>query len=171
MRFYKILSALLLCSSLTAVALLPAQAQSRQAASGGGTYFVVPGIRSEFQFDTSHVQCKIGQAVLPDGTNLQMHMASLTIDKVEIDSAAKTALIQGTMVSIVRLGSGGAPVVLTETVPFVAYAADNGTPGAGTDFFSLSVHYTPTAGLDQADLFGVNATFAGTLETGNIEIH
>src|SRR4029077_9185672 len=27
-------------------------------AAGGGTYFVAPGIRTEFQFDSAHVQCK-----------------------------------------------------------------------------------------------------------------
>ena len=172
MRSYKYFSVLLFCSSLAAVNFLPAHAQGRAAANGGGTYFVEPGIRSEFQFGANHVQCKIGHAVLPDGTSLQMYMASLTIDTVNIDSAAKSAVITGSMVSIVQLRSGaGAPTTLTETVPFVAYAKDNGTPGAGADFFSLSVHYTPTAGLDQADLFGINATFAGTVETGNIEIH
>src|SRR5437879_8201138 len=102
MRFPKSLG-FVLCGSLAVVGLLPAQAQRRPDASGGGTYFLEPGIRSEFQFDLSHVQCKIGHAVLPDGTSLQMYMASLTIDAVKIDSAAKTGVITGTMVSIVRL--------------------------------------------------------------------
>jgi hypothetical protein len=161
---------LFLCAGLTVSHVFPARASSSHA-SGGGTYFVEPDVRSEFQFNKAHVQCKIGHAVLPDGTTLQMYMASLSIQTTTIDSAAKTVLITGTMVSIVRLRfTNQTSTTLTETVPFVAYAEDNGTPGAGTDFFSLAVQYTPTAGFDQADLFGANATFSGTLETGKVEV-
>ncbi len=140
-------------------------------AAGGGTYFVEPGIRSEFQFSQSHVQCKIAHAVLPDGTDFQMLMFSLGVDSVTIDSADGTATIAGSMVSTVTLRfPDGSNVTLSETVPYVAYAEDNGTPGAGVDFFSLSVVYTETPGLDQADLFGSHATFSGALETGNVSI-
>jgi hypothetical protein len=140
-------------------------------ASGGGTYFVEPGIRSEFQLSRSHVQCKIGHAVLPDGTVLQMLMFSTSIDSVTIDSVAKTVLITGTMLSIVVLRfTDGTEATLSETVPYSAYAEDNGEPGAGTDFFSLTVVYTDTAGLDQFDLFGSPAVFSGTLATGNVTI-
>ena len=59
----------LLLLSLTFVAQV--QATGSQA-SGGGTYFVKPGILSEFQLSESHVQCKIGHGVLDDGTVLQM---------------------------------------------------------------------------------------------------
>ncbi len=164
------ISTLFLCVCLTGSRVFPAQASSSQA-SGGGTYFVEPGVRSEFQFTKTHVQCKIGHAVLADGTTLQMYMASLSIQTTTIDGAAKTVIITGTMVSIVRLRfTNQSSKTLTETVPFVAYAEDNGSPGAGTDFFSLTVQYSPTAGLDQADLFGANATFSGTLETGDVEV-
>jgi len=140
-------------------------------ASGGGTYFVEPGIRSEFQFNSAHVQCKIGHAVMPDGKTMQMFMQSTKIDSVTVDSMAKTAVITGTMISIVRLRStDGTSATLSETVPFVMLAEDNDTPGAGIDFFSLTVLYTDTSDLDQFDLFGSPATFAGTLETGNIEV-
>lgn len=152
------------------VILLPAYASGDQA-GGGGTYFVKPGILSEFQFSKVHVQCKIGHGVLSDGTTLQMLMESTSIDSVTIDSAAKTVTITGTMISIVRLQFGpGTPVTLTETVPFVVFAEDNGTPGAGADFFSLTVLYVDTQDLDQFDLFGSPATFSGTLETGNVRI-
>jgi hypothetical protein len=140
-------------------------------ASGGGTYFVEPGIRSEFQFNSAHVQCKIGHAVMPDGTTIQMLMQSTKIDSVTVDSVAKTAVITGTMISIVQLRfTDGTSSTLSETVPFVMYAEDHGTPGAGGDFFSLTVLYADTPDLDQFDLFGSPATFAGTLETGNIEV-
>src|SRR5262245_37399165 len=162
---------LLLYACLAIVGLLPIHASGNQA-SGGGTYFVELGIRSEFQFNTAHVQCKIGHTVLSDGTTLQMLMESTEIDSVAIDSMANTATIIGTMISIVQLRfTDGTSATLTETVPFVAFAQDNGTPGAGVDFFSLTVVYVDTSELDQFDLFGSPATFAGTLETGNIKVH
>ena len=142
-----------------------------QHASGGGTYFVEPGIRSEFQFDESHVQCKIGHTVLADGTTLQMYMASTKIDSVTIDSTAKTVVITGSMVSIVRLRfNSGGTATLTESVPFVLFGRDNGNPGAGQDFFSLTVLYANTPEFDQFDLFGSPATFAGTVATGDVEV-
>src|SRR5713101_7690611 len=155
---------LLLVASCT----LPAQGRAAQA-SGGGTY-ILSGIRTEFQFSESHVQCKIGNGVFPDGTVIQMFMESKTINAVTIDSSAKTVVISGTMVSEVRLRfTNGTSTTLTETVPFVAMAKDNATPGAGADTFSLTVTYVNTPGLDQFDLFGSPATFAGTLETGDVE--
>lgn len=138
-------------------------------ASGGGTYFVEPGVLSEFQFSPSRVQCKVGHAVLPGGIAFQMFMFSKGVDSVTIDSGAKTVVITGTMVSIVALRfPDGTSAVLSETVPFVAFAEDDGTPGAGSDFFALTVLYADTPGLDQFDLFGSPATFAGVLESGNV---
>src|SRR5216684_3730106 len=87
---------------LFATAGLGVRAQA-QHASGGGTYFVGPGMRSEFQFDQAHVQCKIGHAVMPDGTVMQMFMFSTSVDSVTIDSATKTVRMTGSMVSIVVL--------------------------------------------------------------------
>src|SRR5262245_31503225 len=100
MRFDGI--AVLVTSALLGVAGLGVRAQS-QHASGGGTYFVEPGIRSEFQFDQVHVQCKIGHAVLGDGTVFQMLMFSTSVESVSIDSAANTVTITGSMVSMVNL--------------------------------------------------------------------
>jgi hypothetical protein len=161
---------LFLCACLGAVGFLPAQAQASQA-SGGGTYFVEPGIRSEFQFSQARVQCKVGHAVFADGTVFQMLMFSTSIDSVSIDSAAKTVTITGTMVSMVNLRfPDGSTAHLQETVPFTAHGEDNGTPGAGVDFFGLSVVYAATPDLDQADLFGINATFSGTLAAGNVVV-
>jgi hypothetical protein len=160
-----------LCAYLGVVGLVPARGQD-QHASGGGTYFVEPGIRSEFQFSESQAQCKIGHAVMPDGTGFQMLMFSTGIDSVTIDSMAKTVTITGTMVSIVKLRfTDGTAVTLKETVPFLAYAEDNGTPGAAKDYFALMVLYTDTPGLDQFDLFGSPATFAGVLASGNVVVH
>ena len=62
MRRSEFLGMLLLSMGLGAVALVSGPAQGSQA-SGGGTYFVEPGVRSEFQFSSSHVQCKIGNTV------------------------------------------------------------------------------------------------------------
>ncbi len=170
MRVPKQVAAVFLCAFFSGASPPFAQALD-QHASGGGTYFVEPGIRSEFQFDESHVQCKIGHAVLPDGTTLQMYMASTSIDSFTIDSTAKTVAITGTMVSIVRLRfNGGGAATLTESVPFVVFGRDKGNPGAGQDFFSLTVLYADTPELDQFDLFGSPATFAGTLVAGNIEV-
>src|SRR5262249_48311803 len=119
----------------------PVQARSDHA-SGGGTYFVKPGILSEFQFSQSHVQCKIGHGVLPDGTILQMLMLSTSVDSVTIDSTAGTILITGTMISTTRLRfTDGSTVTLKETVPYSAFAEDNGKPSANADFFSLTVEY------------------------------
>jgi hypothetical protein len=148
----------------------PAQATNGHA-SGGGTYHIEPSIRTEFQFSETHVQCKIGHAVLPNGTVFQMLMFSTSIDSVAINSATKTVLIMGEMTSIVNLRfTDGTTAHLTETVPFLAYAEDNGAPGAGADFFSLTVDFTNTLDLDQFDLFGSPATFSGTLETGNATV-
>ena len=161
---------LFLGAYLGVTGLVPAQAQSHHA-SGGGTYFVMPGMRSEFQFSESHVQCKVGHAVMPDGTGFQMFMFSTDIDSVSIDSVAKTVTITGTMVSIVVLDfPNGTSEMLVEVVPFLAYGEDNGTPGAGKDYFALTVVYTDTPGLDQFDLFGSPATFAGILESGNVVV-
>ena len=94
-----------------------------QHASGGGTYFVAPGMRSEFQFNQAHVQCKVGHGVMPNGTVMQMFMASTSVDSVSIDSAAKTVTITGSMVSIVRLRfTDGTVATLSETVPYVVHA-------------------------------------------------
>ena len=149
---------------------LGVQAHAQQA-SGGGTYFVEPGIRSEFQFGQAGVQCKIGHAILGDGTVFQMLMFSTSVESVSIDSAAGTVTITGNMVSIVHLRfPDGTTANLRETVPYVAYGKEGGKPGAGADFFSLTVDYTDTSGLDQFDLFGSPATFSGTLVTGNVTV-
>ena len=167
-RVFEALTVGILLFSLTFVA--PVQATSSHA-SGGGTYFVEPGVRSEFQLSLSHVQCKVGHAVLHDGTVFQMYMFSTSVDSVAIDSAAKTVLMTGSMISIVELRfTDGTSARLTETVPYTAYAEDNANPGAGADFFSLTVDYIDTPELDQFDLFGSPATFAGILETGNVTV-
>ena len=155
---------------LLATGLWPLQAQAQQA-SGGGTYFVAPGMLSEFQFNQAHVQCKVGHGVMPDGTVMQMFMFSTSVDSVTIDTAAKTATLTGSMVSIVRLRfTDGTSVTLTETVPYVATAKDNSTSGGGADSFSITVIYQDTPALDHFDLFGSPATFAGTLKTGNVVV-
>ena len=148
---------------------LHAQAQD---ASGGGTYFVMPGVRSQFQFNVDHVQCKVGHTVLPDGTAFQMFMFSTSVDSVTIDSAAKSVTITGSMVSIVDLRSPiGTTVRMSETVPYTAYAKEGGTPGAQADFFSVIVLYDAHApGPNQFDLFGSPATFAGDLLTGSVTV-
>ena len=108
------LVATFLLFSLTFVAQVQA---TNSRASRGGTYFVEPGVRSEFQFSQSHVQCKIGHAVLSDGAVLQMRMFSTSVDSVTIDSAARTVPITGTMFSIVQLRfTNGTSATLTETV-------------------------------------------------------
>jgi hypothetical protein len=152
----------------------PARAASDHA-SGGGTYLVEPGILSQFQFSESRVQCKVGHAVLGDGTVFQMWMFSTDIDSVAINSANHSVVIHGMMVSMVTLNfPNGSRANLSETVPFTAYGKDNGTPGAGVDFFSLTVVYTPTPDLDQSDLFGALATFApfsGSIATGEVIVN
>ena len=154
---------------LLAMVPLALQAEA-QHASGGGTYFVAPGMRSEFQFNQAHVQCKVGHGVMPDGTVMQMFMASTSVDSVSIDRAGKTVTITGSMVSTVRLRfTDGTTATLTETVPYTAYAKDNSATG-GADYFSITVVYKDTPGLDQFDLFGSPATFAGDLVTGNVVI-
>jgi hypothetical protein len=136
-------------------------------------------MRSEFPFNESQVQCKVGHAVLPDGTGFQMFMFSTDIDSVSIDSRAKTVTITGTMVSIVDMYfADGTDVTLMEVVPFLAFGEDNGMPGAGKDYFELTVVYNPDLpgvvynpdlpGLNQFDLFGSPATFAGVLASGNV---
>ena len=144
-------------------------------ASGGGTYLVEPGILSEFQFTESRVQCKVGHAVMGDGTVFQMWMFSTHVGSVAINGADHSVVIHGTMVSMVTLNfPNGSKANLSETVPFTAHGRDNGNPGAGVDFFSLTVTYTPTSGLDQSDLFGAVATFApfsGSIATGNVIVN
>lgn len=160
----------LFTAGLLVTAVLRVQAQVHHA-SGGGTYFVAPGMRSEFQFNQAHVQCKVGHGVMPDGTVMQMFMHSTSVDAVSIDGTAKTVTITGSMVSTVKLRfTDGRTATLTETVPFTVYAEDNGTTGAGADFFSLTVEYKDTPGLDQFDLFSSPATFAGPLVSGHVVI-
>jgi hypothetical protein len=161
----KLLSASLLIAAFAVCSV------AEPSASGGGAYFVEPGVRSQFQFNQAHVQCKVGHAVLPDGSSFQMFMASTRIDSFSIESSTKSVTITGEMVSIVRLHfPDGTSATLQETVPFVARAEDRATPGAGKDYFSLLVTYAQTPELDQSDLFGAFATFAGLLASGNIEV-
>ena len=157
--------------TLMAVAVAcPLTGGSEGHASGGGTY-ILSGIRTEFQLSETHVQCKIGRGIFPNGTIIQMFMESKTIKFVTIDSIAKTVVLSGTMVSETRLQfTDGTATTLTETVPFVAFAQDKATPGAGADTFSITVTYTNTPGFDQFDFFGSPATFAGTLESGDVEV-
>jgi hypothetical protein len=173
-RFFSGMSPVRLAGLLAGGLLMtgPLAIQARaQHASGGGTYFVEPGIRSEFQFDQAHVQCKIGHTVMADGTVLQMFMFSTSVDSFTIDTATKTVTITGSMVSMVNLRfPDGTTANLSETVPYTARGADNATPGGDGDFFSLTVLYQDTPGLDQFDLFGSPATFAGTLVSGNVVI-
>ena len=163
---------LFLCAYLGVAGLVPAQAQSHHA-SGRGTYFMM-GMRSEFQFNESYVQCKVGHAVLPDGTGFQMFMFSTDIDSVSIDSLAKTVTITGTMVSIVDLYfTDGTAVTLMEVVPFLAFGEDNGTPGAGKDYFALTAIYDPDLPIpNQFEFFGGSnpVTFAGVLASGNVVV-
>ena len=120
---------------LVSLALVAPVRAAESGASGGGTYHIEPNIRTEFQFSEDHVQCKIGHAVLTDGTVFQMLMFSTSIDSVTINSTAKTVVITGKMISIVNLlFTNGTAANLSEAVPFVVFAADNGTRGAGKDF-------------------------------------
>src|SRR5216683_1734130 len=98
LHFTKLVGLLLL--SLTWV--VGVQATSGHA-SGGGTYHIEPNIRTEFQFTETHVQCKIAHAVLSNGTGFHMLMLSTSIYSVTINSADKTMLITGQMISIVNL--------------------------------------------------------------------
>ena len=77
------------------------------------------------------------------------------------------------MINPVRLRfTDGSTITLSESVPYVVNAQDNGTPGAGKDVFGLTVVYNPSApktgGLNQAALFGSPATFAGCVVRGGI---
>ena len=164
-----LLASLALCS-LSA----PVRAQVRHA-SGGGIYSPAPGILSQFQLSEYRVQCKIGHAVLGDGTVIQMLMFSTSVDSVTFGGNSVT--IAGSMVSITDLRfPDGTKVRLTEAVPYSATATDNGNVAAGQDTFALTVHYTddPNA-LDQHDLFvpgfgDPDTTFGGTLTSGNVTV-
>jgi hypothetical protein len=124
---------------------------------------------------------------MPDGTALQMFMASTSIASVTI--TGNTAVITGQMSSIVRLRPpGGDSITMSESVPFTVHAQDNGTPGAGRDLFGLTVTYNPKAplssGLNQYIFFGAtptnpNTTFgwvgnspatSGVLLSGDVEV-
>jgi hypothetical protein len=175
MRSLQSLFVFVLGAWLGPIGFLVAQADTH--ASGGGTYSPGEGLLSQFQFSEAHSQCKIAHGVLPDGTVIQMYMDSTSIDSVTIDSAAKTAVITGQMTSIVRLRPpGGDSITMSESVPFTVNAQDNGTPGAGKDFFGLTVIYDPnaplTGGLNQFTFFGSTptTTFSGVLLSGNIVV-
>src|SRR5262249_2073046 len=136
----------LIAGSLLMAGFMQTQAQAEHA-SGGGTYFVAPGMRSEFQFNEALVQCKVGHGVMADGSVMQMSMFSSGVDSVTIDRAAKTVNLTGSMLSIVRLRfTDGTSATLSEMVPFVAKGQDNGKRGSGGDSFSLTVVYQDTPG-------------------------
>jgi hypothetical protein len=173
MQFLRFLSVLILGAWLGPIGCPAAQADTH--ASGGGTYSPGPGLLSQFQFSEAHAQCKIAHAVMPDGTALQMFMDSTSIASVTI--TGKMAVITGQMTSVVVLRPpGGNSITLSESVPFTVHAQDNGTPGAGTDFFGLTVTYSPgapkTGGLNQFIFFGSApmTTFSGTLLSGDIVV-
>ena len=88
-----------------------------------------------------------------------------------LNSSNATVSITGSMISIVNLRlPDGTTANLSETVPYVAYGKDGGELGGGADTFSLTVDYKDTPGLDQFDLFGSPATFAGIVVTGAVTI-
>jgi len=170
---------ILACGLLT-TAHLSAQANDQKGGGGGGqarghrafgegTSFIDPGVLTTFQFDATEVICMVGRVVMPDGTLMQMFMVSEHVDSFTIDPAAKTVTITGSMVSFTKLESkDGTTTRLWETVPFTALAKDGGT--TAKDFFSLTVDFTDTPALDQFDLFGSPAVFAGTLVSGDVTV-
>jgi hypothetical protein len=141
-------------------------------AFGHGTSLIAPGVLTSFEFDRDEVICTVPNAVMPDGTVMQMVMFSTSVDSFTIDSTAKNVTITGSMVSITKLISpNGTTVTLRETVPYVAFAEDrDDTPQGGPDFFSLTVKFADIPGFNQFALFGSPATFAGTLVTGSVEV-
>jgi hypothetical protein len=180
MRVSHLLFVLLMGTWLGPVGSLVAAGTSR--VSGRGTYFVMPDTPAEFEFDETHVQCKVPPAVLPDGTQMEMVMNSTSIDSVTIDRKTKRAIILGSNMSSVttlRFPDGSA-ATLIESVPFMVDAKDNDdNQGTGNDFFGLKVDYDPNAsganGLNQYKLFGATATnpttdFSGVLVSGDIEV-
>jgi hypothetical protein len=177
MKIANQVSGILACALLT-IGHLAVQAKDHEQtnasghqAFGEGTSFIEPGVLTTFQFDDTEIMCNVGRAVMPDGTVLQMFMVSEHVDSVTIDPHAKTVTITGDMVSFTKLRfPDGSTARLWETVPFKAFAADHASPGIGKDFFSLSVGYANTPELDQFDLFGGSATFAGTLASGNVTV-
>ncbi len=149
-------------------------------ASGGGTYFVAPGFLSQFQFSPGFLQCKIAEVGKP--TVFQMFMFSTSITGFATDTTVSppVAMVEGEMVSTTVLGRGRNRQVLTEVAPFEAVGEDADTPGAGFDFFSLTVFYA--AGGGQGPLFAslgfgmcngttCTITFEGTLDSGNVRVH
>src|SRR5262245_37278730 len=144
MRFLQLLFVLLLGAWLGPVGSVAAQSNS--GATGRGSYFVLPDTLAVFEFDKSHVQCKVPRTVLADGTAFYMLMISTDTGSTTIGSTTQTVVITAkTMTSITELGfPNGTSAILTQSVPFVVKAKDNhDTPGAGSDSFSLSVNYNP----------------------------
>jgi hypothetical protein len=180
MRFLQFFFALLVGAWLGPVGSVAAQSNS--GASGRGSYFVLPDTIAVFEFDQSHVQCKVPRTVLADGTEFFMLMVSTDIESVTIDSAGKTIVMTGkTMTSLTQLNfPDGSSATLAESVPFVVKAKDNhDTTGAGNDSFSLSVNYNPDEpgpnGLNQYKVFKASAanpvtTFGGDLVAGAINL-
>ncbi len=134
-------------------------------ASGGGTYFVIDEIRSQFQFDPSSLQCKVAQAGTPPG--LQMFMFSTAIDSFVI--TGNTVTIMGELAST-TVTAAECPNGCTEVVPFIAVGTDKGTPGGGVDTFSLTVQFQEEQQVIFAG-FGNPAVFGATLESGDVNIH
>ena len=73
-------------------------------ASGGGTYFVIEGVRSQFQFNPASLQCKVAQAGAPPG--LQMFMFSTAIDSFDLDGNEGTITITGQLASTTVTADG-----------------------------------------------------------------
>lgn len=169
---------------------LPTSAAAQPDVSGGGRYDVLPGVPSEFSVTSAEVECKVDKpAFLEMGTELpsgfvvpfdlffQMFMFSKVVGSVETDG--NTATVAGDqMLSKTVLRPADDPddrIVLEEIAPFEAEAVDNVSASendgeSGNDFFSLSVTYTETDKLDQADLFGKDAVFEGNLTAGTIVV-
>ncbi len=151
-------------------------------ASGGGTYFVATGILSQFQFSPGSLQCKVATAP-PFAREFQMFMFSTSITDFRTDTHGfpPLVMVEGDMVSTTVFGRGKNREVLTEVVPFEAVGEDAGTPGAGFDFFSLTVEYADVMGGQGPQFAGLSfgscdgstctITFEGTLESGNVRVH
>lgn len=130
------------------------------------------------------VKVQVNVAHESDSTSFELSTVSTAIDPptIETDEGIDIVTIKGELLSTLVLGEGPDRERFTESASFEAVAVDRATPGAGSDTFSLTVFYNASG--DQGQRFEdlgfttcdpttmiCAVTFAGTLETGEIQAH
>jgi hypothetical protein len=173
-------------------------------AAGGGTYTVTSDTIAQFHFTVAArpsqrspsipvttVKVEVKVVHEGDSTSFELFTFSTAIGFFNIETKEEegididTVTIKGELLSKLVLGEGPDSEHFTESAPFEAVGVDRETPGAGSDSFALTIHYSALQdlgigpqlksilpeGFVNCGVEFCTVTFAGTVERGEIVAH